>query len=471
MKISLRKRFFLSYVFLVITIFVLLNTYGQSRIYKKLIMDTETSLYNEAVIISREYLTGGSFLSTSSTSFPVLRRHFSVLHESTGIQILLVKPDSEILVDSNTTGSYEGERLNNYDKLFLSNRTVAETDINNMLKEKCMAVIYPVTMSMETIAYVVLLKPLAPIKANALQYLDTMILCFIILASLLIFVIVYLYIQTAIPINVMTRAAKKYAAGQFDYPMADFPGKDQSELASAIRYMADKMSDMDDYQSKFIANVSHDFRSPLTSIKGYTEAMLDGTIPPEMQKKYLDIILFETERLTKLTTSLLTLNRFETGKSPMDMTVFDLNYEIKRCSAAFEQRCTEKQISLELTFDRKELMVWADTSKIELVIQNLLDNAVKFSHHNSVIEIHTTEKNKKIFVSVKDHGIGIPKDSINKVWDRFYKTDNSRGKDKKGTGLGLSITKEIIEAHGENINVISTEGAGTEFIFSLPAAP
>ena len=115
-------------------------------------------------------------------------------------------------------------------------------------------------------------------------------------------------------------------------------------------------------------------------------------------------------------------------------------------------------------------MVKADISKIEQVIQNLLDNAVKFSHNNSVIEIHTARRNTKAFISVKDHGIGIPKDNINKVWDRFYKTDLSRGKDKKGTGLGLSITKEIIEAHGENINVISTEGVGTEFIFSLPAA-
>lgn len=467
MKISLRKKFLLSYVFVTVAIFALLNTYGQSRIYIKLVTETEATLYNEAVVISENYLTGWNL---SSASFPVLRRHFSAIHKSAGAQILLVMPNSEVVIDSYSVSNYEGKRLNDYDQSFLSNRTVIGTDINNLLSEKSIAVIYPVTLSMETIAYIILLKPLAPIKSTALQYMDSVMLCFIALTVLLMFTVVYLYIQTAIPINAMTTAAKKYAAGQFGYPMANFPGKDQSELAGAIRYMADKMSDMDAYQSKFIANVSHDLRSPLTSIKGYTEAMLDGTIPPEMQQKYLDIILFETERLTKLTTSLLTLSQFETG-GMLDMSAFDLNYEIKRCSAAFEQRCIKKQISLELTFDRKELMVWADTSKIELVIQNLLDNAVKFSHQNSVIEIHTTERKRKVFVSVKDHGIGIPKDSIKKVWDRFYKTDNSRGKDKKGTGLGLSITKEIIEAHGEHINVISTEGAGTEFIFSLPAAP
>jgi signal transduction histidine kinase len=118
----------------------------------------------------------------------------------------------------------------------------------------------------------------------------------------------------------------------------------------------------------------------------------------------------------------------------------------------------------------KILINTADFSKIQQVLYNLIDNAIKFSHPDSTITIETTEKNDKVFVSVKDTGIGIPKDSLKKIWERFYKTDLSRGKDKRGTGLGLSIVKEIIQAHGENINCISTEGVGTEFIFTLPIA-
>jgi signal transduction histidine kinase len=113
------------------------------------------------------------------------------------------------------------------------------------------------------------------------------------------------------------------------------------------------------------------------------------------------------------------------------------------------------------------MMVHADMAKIQQVLYNLLDNAIKFSHNNSTITIETQEKHNKLFVSVKDTGIGIPKDSLKLIFDRFYKTDLSRGKDKKGTGLGLAITKEIIHSHGENINVVSTEGVGTEFIFTL----
>ena len=239
-------------------------------------------------------------------------------------------------------------------------------------------------------------------------------------------------------------------------------------LAATLSYMANEIARSEDNQKKFIANVSHDFRSPLTSIHGYLEAMLDGTIPPEMYVKYLHIVLNETDRLTKLTNSLLTLNNLNTRGMVLEKTDFDLNTVIRDTAATFEGTCQQKRISIELVLTGDELYVNADMGKIQQVLYNLLDNAIKFSHNDSVIKIETTEKNTKVFVSVKDSGIGIPKDSLKLIWDRFYKTDLSRGKDKKGTGLGLSITKEIIQAHNENINVISTEGEGTEFIFSLP---
>ncbi|MDD6037459.1 MAG: HAMP domain-containing sensor histidine kinase, partial [bacterium] len=213
----------------------------------------------------------------------------------------------------------------------------------------------------------------------------------------------------------------------------------------------------------------HDFRSPLTSIRGYLEAIIDGTIPYEMQDKYLQIVITETERLTKLTSGLIELNQYGGhGKMILDKAQFDINQVIQQTAATFEGICNKKHIVLELVLTGEELFVRADQSKIQQVIYNLTDNAIKFSHHDSSIRIETALKNGKVFVSVKDSGIGIPKDSINKIWERFYKTDLSRGKDKKGTGIGLAIVKEIIQAHKENINVISTEGVGTEFIFTLP---
>ena len=236
-----------------------------------------------------------------------------------------------------------------------------------------------------------------------------------------------------------------------------------------MNYMANELDTLEEDQRKFISNVSHDFRSPLTSIKGYIEAMLDGTIPVELQDKYLNIILFETERLTKLTQGILDLNQFGRHRGIMlDLADFDINRMIKTTILTFEGTCEKKGITFDLVLTGQELFVHADMTKIQQVLYNLIDNATKFSHQNSAIKIETSIKNEKVFISVKDSGIGIPADSIKKIWERFYKTDLSRGKDKKGTGLGLAIVKEIIQAHNEHINVISTEGVGTEFIFTLP---
>ena len=193
--------------------------------------------------------------------------------------------------------------------------------------------------------------------------------------------------------------------------------------------------------------------------------MTDGTIPPQLHQKYLNIILFETERLTDLTQDLLTLNEFDRNEMILDKTEFDIQQMIKNTAASFEGTC--KRISIELLLLAGNILVYADRRKIQQVLYNLIDNAIKFSGNDSSITIEVTEKNEKVFVSVKDTGMGIPKKELNKIWERFYKSDLSRGKDKKGTGLGLSIVKEIIQAHDEHINVISTEGVGTEFIFSL----
>ncbi len=164
------------------------------------------------------------------------------------------------------------------------------------------------------------------------------------------------------------------------------------------------------------------------------------------------------------------LNDLDERKRMMNIRKFDINDVIKNTANTFEVICSKKNIDLELLLSGRELFVEADMEQIQQVLYNLLDNAIKFSNDNSSINIETSVKNDKVFVSVKDHGVGIPKDSLSKVWDRFYKTDTSRGKDRKGTGLGLSIVKEIIKAHNQNINVISTEGVGTEFIFTLKKA-
>lgn len=329
------------------------------------------------------------------------------------------------------------------------------------------SVIAPVTAEMTTKGYVAI-----HYQASALYRTRSAIMQIMILLFFLVYALTYLLIfvykwQIYQPLQSIIKGASEYANGNLTYKISVKSDDELGYLANTLNYMSDELNVTGEYQRKFVSNVSHDFRSPLTSIKGYVEAILDGTIPPDFQEKYLRIISAETDRLEKLTRSLLTLNELDIKQRMMDFRTFDINETIKRTAAFFEGICTSRKIRLELILSGKELLVKADQEKIRQVLYNLLDNAIKFSPDNSVIIMETTEKNGKVFVSVKDHGEGIPKESISKIWERFYKTDASRGRDRKGTGLGLSIVKEIINAHQQHIDVVSTPGVGTEFIFTL----
>ena len=466
MRKSLRFRFILSYLIIAILTLVLLNTYGHSAIYNKLAEHEQKKLYEEAKLIAKEYVPNISILNTADVT---LRKHFTSLETLTSMRVWLVLPSGTIVMDSNRGQSREGQNVKLYDSDFLSQQSVVGMRPKNMVKKDMISVIYPITQSLSISGYVILMSPASELNTTATNYIDSIVICCFIILTVSALIFLYLYYRNVLPLRIMTEAARKYANGYFEEPIQKMTITEQTELANAIQFLAEQMNSQNEYQKNFIANVSHDFRSPLTSIKGYTEALADGTIPTEMQEKYFKIILFEVERLSKLTGNLLELNQLEHGTMTLEQNDFDINEAIKNTSASFEQRCTAKRIALELIFEQHELIAYGDVARIQQVIQNLLDNAIKFSPNDSTIEIHTLQKNHKIFISVKDHGIGIPKESQTKIWSRFYKTDISRGKDKTGTGLGLSITKEIIDAHNENINVISTEGVGTEFIFSLPA--
>ncbi len=339
-----------------------------------------------------------------------------------------------------------------------------------MFSEDTLSVFSPITINYKVRGYVLIHRSIADLISYKDGFLNIAYITLAIIFFCAFIVLVLFTFTVYLPIRKMTRAAKDYSQGNFDTQINIHTNDEMGYLAASINYMATELSTLEEDQRKFIANVSHDFRSPLTSIKGYIEAIMDGTIPHEMQDKYLNIILFETERLNKLTQSMLELNKFGIKGSIMDIADFDINHTIKMVVQSFEGICKQKKISFELILTGQTCFVSADMSKIQQVLYNLIDNAIKFSHSDSSITIETTEKNDKVFISVKDAGIGIPKDSIKKIWERFYKTDLSRGKDKRGTGLGLAIVKEIISSHNENINVISTEGVGTEFIFTLPMA-
>ena len=328
----------------------------------------------------------------------------------------------------------------------------------------------PITSQYKVKGYVIIHSSMQDLHDSCDSLLNISYLTLLILFLLSLIILLFFTEMVYLPLRKITHATEQYAIGNFRYEFQVDSEDEIGYLAASLAYMASEVAKSEDNQKRLVANISHDFRSPLTSMRGYLEAMQDGTIPPELHEKYIGVVLNETDRLTKLTNSLLTLNNLNTQGMILDRTNFDINPVIKNTAASFEGTCRSKFITIELVLTGEQMYVNADMVKIQQVLYNLVDNAIKFSHKNSSIKIETIEKSNKLLVSVKDNGIGIPKDSLKLIWNRFYKTDLSRGKDKKGTGLGLSIAKEIIQTHNENINVVSTEGVGTEFIFTLEKA-
>ncbi len=462
MKNTLWSRLIICYLLSGLLILVLLNTYGVNLLEKRLQKAKVDTLISEASLIEEKYLAN---FSGESHSLSDLTLQLKSIETFLGIRVWIVSTQGTIIADSN--GNATDMNVNNLDSRLLDSNISKNNYYANIFTEPMLSLTRKVTHNYDLSGYIILHISQQSISNEAIYYFDVINICFLVFLPLLFLLFLYIYYITAIPMRKLMKAAKEYSSGNYNYALVLKGLSEYHDLGAAISYMSGELANLDHYQKKFVANISHDFRSPLTSIRGYAEAIKDGTIPYEMQDKYLNIILFEAERLTKLTSSLLELNRIENKGAMLEITSFDIHNIIKKTSESFEGTCRNKKITLNLIFFAKEAMVDADMGKIQQVLYNLIDNAIKFSHTNSTIRVTTTEKAEKILVSVKDYGVGIPKESIKKIWERFYKIDSSRGKDKKGTGLGLSITKEIIQAHNENINVISTEGVGTEFTFSL----
>lgn len=465
MKRILYLKFLLAYLIFGVFGFIIISAFVSQYTYSKLTKEKANSLYREANVISSTYAAD---LYSTTRSLTEVKEQMDNLSIFMNADIWIINPSGKMIISSEHPVDVENPVIiENFDPTITGENYYTTGNFFGSYEDEVLSVLSPITADYKIKGYVVIHASMEDIGRECDEVLATAYLLLIILFVLSLIILLFFTEMVYIPLKKITLATEQYASGNLHYEFSVDSGDEMGYLAATLSYMASEIARGEDNQKKFIANVSHDFRSPLTSIRGYLEAMLDGTIPPEMHEKYLGIVLSETERLTKLTNGLLALNNLNMKGVVLDYSDFDINEVIKSTVMSFEGTCEKKNISIDLVLYDESLYVHADEMKIGQVLYNLLDNAIKFSHSDSTIRIEASEKHNKAFISVKDSGIGIPKDQVKFVFDRFYKSDLSRGKDKKGTGLGLSIVKEIINAHNEHINVISTEGVGTEFIFSL----
>ena len=465
MRKTLYLKFLLAYLIFGMFGFIAVSVFVPKITTEYLVREKADLLYEEATLIANTYAGG---LYTNETNLETVNKQLNALAVYMKSSIQIINPSGRLVLDSNHTIPIDKPvTIENFDPTFTGNTYYNIGTFFDTFQEKVLTVLVPITSNYKIKGYVAIHYYMEYIETSVAGFLNISYLTLIIIFFLSLIVLIFFTEMVYLPIKKITYATEQYASGNMHYEFQVDSDDEIGYLAACLNYMASEIAHAEDDQKKFIANVSHDFRSPLTSIRGYLEAMLDGTIPPEQYEKYLTIVVNETERLTKLTNGMLALNNLNTKGVLLDITSFDINQVIRNTAASFEGTCKRKSIAIEVILTGETMYVDADMGKIQQVLYNLMDNAIKFSHSNSVIKIETSEKKNKLFVSVKDNGVGISRDEIKLIWDRFYKADSSRGKDKKGTGLGLSIVREIIRSHNENINVISTEGAGTEFIFSL----
>ncbi len=249
------------------------------------------------------------------------------------------------------------------------------------------------------------------------------------------------------------------------------PFKDEINRPTGVMVVIQDITEhvkLDDMRKEFVADVSHELKTPLTSIKGFSETLLEGDCDKETEKHFLTIINDNADRMEKLVQDLLTLSRYDSKKNKNSIVEFDLGELAKKCTEKFEIEVKKRNQSLECFVTADVPPVQADKDGIERVIINIISNSVKYTPNGGKINVYVGYVHNDAYVKIKDTGIGIPKDDLDKVFERFYRVDKARSRKLGGTGLGLSIAKEIIEQNNGNINVSSKVGQGTEVVIRIP---
>ncbi len=268
-------------------------------------------------------------------------------------------------------------------------------------------------------------------------------------------------------LSAISKAVKQFAHGDFSARIApDGAGDEVAELAVAFNNMAASLERSEALRQEFVSNVSHELKTPMTTIAGFMDGMLDGTIPPEKHEYYMRTVSDEVKRLSRLVRSMLDISRLQSTGEELQKSRFDVTETLGRTLLTFEQKIEAKELDVQVNMPEKAVYVMANEDAITQVIYNLIDNGVKFAEHGSPFLLTVATSGGKALISVADTGPEIPPEELALVFDRFHKSDKSRSRDKDGVGLGLYIVKTILGSHGEDITVTSRSGV-TTFTFTL----
>lgn len=478
-------KYLTAFVIIILVSFLMLSGIITSMIRTHVTSDKEGKLQNSCQIIASNFESDGvedvdAYIQSHALSIQTLAQLVKSDYE---FNVLVTDADGNVLLSTYKTTVQNMPSCNSSDGLgnvIISdfNEEVSESGTKFLIyrgelkgvtgaKEKCIAYGKSIITGGERRGYVFTLASTAK-EDTLIRVARKTVINSSIWVMLAAVIAAYFITERIVhPLKNMTRAAKSFAKGDFSERIT-VNGRDEvSELALAFNNMAESLENLESMRNSFLANVSHDLRTPMTTISGFIDGIISGAIPQEQHEHYLGVISAEVHRLSRLVNQLLDISRLESGDRKFNFTDFDVAEVSRLILLSFEQKIDEKKLDVEFYAEEDTMSVNADKDAIYQIIYNLCHNAIKFSSNGGKFAINISRApGKKIKISIYDQGQTISDQDAKHIFDRFYKTDKSRGLDRSGVGLGLYICKTIVDAHGESIKHEPHED-GCEFWFTL----
>lgn len=471
MKSSFTRSFTTAATILLLALTILGASF-QYQVKEYLVGATVTSLEQDAQVIANlaaAYNVGGTLSNRE------LLLNLNVVSQVTNADVVICDSDGYIILCSDTLSGckHQGLQLNReyLQKVFENGSDSATGHIDGLYEEERYVVSAPIVSNDAATGLVIVSVPTLTTgkTLNRISNIFLTAAVFVVLISVL--AVTAFARRESKPLRDMAKAANDFAHGNLEarVRVEEDYSEEVEELALAFNNMASSLQKSEYRRQEFVANVSHELKTPMTTISGYIDGILDGTIPPERRSHYLQIVSDETKRLSRLVRSMLDISQLQQEQGiPEEQKIhFDLEECAGQVLITFEKKINDKDINVDVDFPPHPVFTVANQDSITQVIYNLIDNAVKFCPRGGTLGLKIREGNSKAYVSVSNDGDTIPPEELPLVFDRFHKLDKSRSRNRDGWGLGLYIVKTIVCSHGENISVSSKDGK-TEFTFTMP---
>ena len=473
---SLYKRQLAMMVGIVALSFTLLSTAFMMLSYRYIISEKRDAMERNAGYIAM--FASSFYQQLRSEPFQNYVASIALISDS---YVIVAAPDGEIIyaTDGVNFYAYENSKVPEsvVSQVLERGSYAGMTSLGGIFPERRYLASLPITVSLNNLSVtqgLVLVSADASSLAEMWSATATIFFFTAVVVLLIAFVASSLFsAHQARPLNEMAEAARKFGRGEFDVRVTSYEGRcdEISTLAEAFNTMANSLAKVESQRSEFIANVSHELKTPMTTISGFAEGILDGTIPPEREKESLQIVVSETRRLSRLVRRMLDLARLNalTENTVTAQEQFDLTEVVSQVIISLESKITGRNLDVDVQMPDEKLMVWGDPDSITQVCYNLLDNAAKFAAAGTAITVQITKKDGKAYTTIRNLGSTIPKDELPLLFERFHKADYSRSMDRECVGLGLYIVKTILGNLKETITATSEDGV-TQFTFTLTLA-